>query len=115
MVQNNNGVYALKIDSDNQTINASDIQMGSAESDKLANFNNCKVWLESTNADRITTAKMAVTTINSIEITDIHPLRGNHHTQMPFYIQSSYTIVDVNRGHTMLCILCGIYFSITKG
>lgn len=32
---------------------------GSAESDKLANFNNCKVWLESTDADRITTAKMA--------------------------------------------------------
>ena len=78
MVQNNNGVYALKIDSDNQTINASDIQMGSAESDKLANFNNCKVWLESTNADRITTAKMAVTTINSIEITDITaPVAGS--------------------------------------
>lgn len=59
MVQNSTGVYALKIDSNNQTINASDIQMGSAESDKLANFNNCKVWLESTDADRITTAKMA--------------------------------------------------------
>ena len=59
MVQNNNGVYAMKIDSNNQTINASDIQMGSAESDKLANFNNCKVWLESTDEDRITTAKMA--------------------------------------------------------
>ena len=82
MVQNNNGVYALKIDSDNQTINASDIQMGSAESDKLANFNNCKVWLESTDAGRITTAKMAtqatVTTINSIEITDItSPVAGS--------------------------------------
>lgn len=59
MVQNSTGVYALKIDSNNQTINASDIQMGSAKSDKLANFSNCKVWLESTDADRITTAKMA--------------------------------------------------------
>lgn len=59
MVQNSTGVYALKIDSNNQTINASDIQMGSAESDKLANFSNCKVWLESTDKDRITTAKMA--------------------------------------------------------
>lgn len=59
MVQNSTGVYALKIDSNNQTINASDIQMGSAETDKLTNFNNCKVWIESTDADRITTAKMA--------------------------------------------------------
>ena len=58
MVQNSTGVYAMKIDF-NQTINASDIQMGSAKSDKLANFNNCKVWLESTDEDRITTAKMA--------------------------------------------------------
>lgn len=33
--------------------------MGSAETDKLTNFNNCKVWIESTDADRITTAKMA--------------------------------------------------------
>ena len=59
MVQNSTGVYAMKIDFNNQTINASDIQMGSAKSDKLANFNNCKVWLESTDEDRITTAKMA--------------------------------------------------------
>lgn len=59
MVQNSTGVYALKIDSNNQTINASDIQMGSAETDKLTNFNNCKVWIESTDADKITTAKMA--------------------------------------------------------
>ena len=82
MVQNSTGVYALKIDSNNQTINASDIQMGSAESDKLANFNNCKVWLESTDADRITTAKMAtqstVTTIDSVAVTDItSPVAGS--------------------------------------
>ena len=73
MVQNNNGVYVLAINDNSKTVNASDITMGSA----LDNFNNCKVWLESTDADRITTAKMAkqatVTTINSIEITDITP------------------------------------------
>ena len=67
MVQNRAGVYAMAIDSDSKTVNASDITMGSA----LDNFNNCKVWIESTDADRITTAKMAVTAINSIEITDI--------------------------------------------
>ena len=75
MVQNSTGVYALKINSDDKTINASDIQMGSNAEDKLDNFNNCKVWIESTDADRITTAKMAtqatVTTINSVEVTSI--------------------------------------------
>ena len=55
MVQNSTGVYAMAIDSDSKTVNASDITMGSA----LDNFNNCKVWIESTDADRITTAKMA--------------------------------------------------------
>ena len=82
MVQNSTGVYVLAIDDNDKTVNASDIVMGSDASDKLANFNNCKVWLESTDADRITTAKMAtqatVTTINSIEITDItSPVAGS--------------------------------------
>ncbi len=54
MVQNGNGVYALAINSDSVTVNARDITMGSA----LSNFDNCKVWIEST-ADRITTAKLA--------------------------------------------------------
>jgi hypothetical protein len=75
MVQNSTGVYALEINSDDKTINASDIQMGSNAEDKLDNFNNCKVWIESTDANRITTAKMAtqatVTTINSVEVTGI--------------------------------------------
>ena len=75
MVQNSTGVYALEINSDDKTINASDIQMGSNAEDKLDNFNNCKVWIESTDAYRITTAKMAtqatVTTINSVEVTGI--------------------------------------------
>ena len=74
MVQNSTGVYALVIDSDSKTVNAGDIQMGSSA---LDNFDNCKVWIESTD-DRITTAKMAVTTINSIEITDItSPVAGS--------------------------------------
>lgn len=70
MVQNNNGLYVMMIDANSKTVNASDIVMGS----RLKNFNNCKVWIESTN-DRITTAKMAIqptlTTINSVAVTDI--------------------------------------------
>ncbi len=82
MVQNSTGVYAYAITSTDQTVSASDIQMGSLESDKLENFNNCKVWIESTDADRITTAKMAtqatVTTINSVAVTDITaPVAGS--------------------------------------
>ena len=45
MVQNSTGVYVLAIDDNDKTVNASDIVMGSDASDKLANFNNCKVWL----------------------------------------------------------------------
>lgn len=70
IVQNKAGMYAMRIDSDDKTVNARDIQMGSQEGDKLENFNNCKVWVEST-TDRITTAKMAVTTINDVAVTDI--------------------------------------------
>ena len=55
----------MMIDANSKTVNASDIVMGS----RLKNFNNCKVWIESTN-NRITTAKMA-TTINSVAVTDI--------------------------------------------
>ena len=82
MVQNSTGVYALAIDDNDKTVNASDIVMGSDALAALTNFNNCKVWLESTDAGRITTAKMAtqatVTTINSIEITDItSPVAGS--------------------------------------
>lgn len=72
MVQNSTGVYALAIDSENGTVNASDIQMGSSA---LDNFDNCKVWIESTDADRITTAKMAtqatVTPIDTVDVTGI--------------------------------------------
>ena len=82
MVQNSTGVYVLPIDDNSKTVNAGDIQMGSSATDKLENFNNCKVWLESTDADRITTAKIAtqstVTTINSVAITDItSPVAGS--------------------------------------
>lgn len=70
MVQNSNGVYAKEISEIKQTINAKDIQMGSTDNNKLSNFNNCKVWVEST-SDRITTAKMAVPGIGSVAVTDI--------------------------------------------
>lgn len=67
MVQNSIGVYEQEIGSNNMTIDAGDISM---DSDVLENFNNCKVWLESTN-DGITTAKLATRYINSAEVTDI--------------------------------------------
>lgn len=54
MIQNNAGVYVYAIYSDAKTVNASEITEMA-----LDNFNNCKVWLESTDEDRITTAKMA--------------------------------------------------------
>jgi hypothetical protein len=70
MVQNRTGVYALAITSADQTVSASDIQMGSQESNKLENFNDCKVWIESTDADRITTAKLATQDKANVTITN---------------------------------------------
>ncbi len=58
MVQNGEGVYELLIEDDSQVIRASEIKIGSSS---LENFDNCKVWVESTDADRITTAKLATT------------------------------------------------------
>ena len=55
MVQNSAGVYAKLVDSSSETINASTVTINGSS---LTDFNNCKVWLEST-TDRITTAKMA--------------------------------------------------------
>lgn len=57
MIQNADGVYALAISSDSQIVNASSITIAGTE---LDNFNNCRVWLESTDTDRITTAKFAL-------------------------------------------------------
>ena len=76
MVQNSTGVYAMEIDSNSVTVNASDITMGDSA---LTNFNNCKVWVESTDAGRITTAKRATqdTAINSVVISGIdNPMVG---------------------------------------
>lgn len=70
MVQNNAGVYAYLITSDTEIVSASDIELGN----DFDNFNNCKVWIESTDSDRITTAKLAkqaTTIINSVAVTDI--------------------------------------------
>ena len=69
MVQNSTGVYALAIDDNDKTVNASDIVMGSDALAALTNFNNCKVWLESTDAGRITTAKMATQETADVTIT----------------------------------------------
>lgn len=55
MVQNSDGVYIADASSD-PTINASSIIINGTA---LTDFDNCKVWLESTDSDRITTAKMA--------------------------------------------------------
>ena len=74
MIQNNVGVYALAIDSDSKTVNASDITMGSA----LDNFKNCKVWIESTDAERITTAKMAKWAAAMAETPTFAPAGGTY-------------------------------------
>lgn len=78
MVQNNNGVYVLAIDNDSRTVNASDIVMGSDASAALTNFNNCKVWIESTDADRITTAKMATQAASTPTYTITAGAGGTH-------------------------------------
>ncbi|MDD3278827.1 MAG: InlB B-repeat-containing protein [Lachnospiraceae bacterium] len=54
VVQNVNGAYAVVVDANTTSVAASDITGAN-----LSNFDNCKVWLESTDADRITTAVMA--------------------------------------------------------
>lgn len=78
MVQNNNGVYVLAIDNDSRTVNASDIVMGSDASAALTNFNNCKVWIESTDADRITTAKIATQAASTPTYTITAGAGGTH-------------------------------------
>ena len=62
VAQNNTGAYAKKLTSSTTSVSANDI-------DGLDNFNNCKVWLESTDDDRITTAKMATQETASVTIT----------------------------------------------
>ncbi len=57
MIQNADGVYALATDADSKTVDAGEISINGTA---LDNFNNCKVWLESTDAGRITTAKIAL-------------------------------------------------------
>lgn len=61
VVQNSAGAYAKELTSSTTSVSASDIE-------GLDNFNNCKVWLESTN-DRITTAKMATQETADVTIT----------------------------------------------
>lgn len=65
VVQNGDGAYAVAIDSDNKNIKTRDIIING---NALTNFNNCKVWIEST-SDRITTAKLATFVPSDVTIT----------------------------------------------
>ena len=62
VVQNSAGAYTKELTSSTTSVSASDIE-------GLDNFNNCKVWLESTDTDRITTAKMATQETADVTIT----------------------------------------------
>ncbi len=73
MVQNEKGVNATRITSDKEVVKAAGITI---DNEAVTNFDGCKVWLESTDAnDRITTAKTAakagIVTITSVALTDI--------------------------------------------
>ena len=66
MVQNNKGVYAKNITSDNEEVDAADI---SIDGTQIRNFGVCKVWVESTDAGRITTAKLASQEVAAVTYT----------------------------------------------
>ena len=76
MVQNSDGVYIADASSD-PTINASSITINN---NQLTDFDNCKVWLESTDSDRITTAKMATQAPSTYDVT-ITPASNSHMTK----------------------------------
>ena len=66
MVQNSDGVYAVDASS-NSLVSASSITI---DSNQLTDFNNCRVWLESTDAsNRITTAKLITPQTETVENT----------------------------------------------
>ena len=67
MVQNSDGVYAVDASS-NSLVSASSITIGNKQ---LTDFENCRVWLESTDSERITTAKLATEDIASVAVTGI--------------------------------------------
>ena len=75
MVQNSDGVYIADASS-NPFVNASSITIGGTQ---LTDFNNCKVWLESTDSDRITTAKMATQAV-APSTYDVTITKGNNMT-----------------------------------
>lgn len=62
VVQNSAGAYTKELTSSTTSVSASDIE-------GLDNFNNCKVWLESTDEYRITTAMMATQETADVTIT----------------------------------------------
>ncbi len=64
VVQNDVGAYAKKLTSSTYYVSASEVT-------GIDDFNNCKVWLESTNGDRITTAKLATQTASSSTVTSV--------------------------------------------
>lgn len=73
VVQNSSGAWAKKVH-ENDFVSANDVKIGGAS---LTSFADCKVWLETTNAGRITTATMAT----QLDTADVTVTAGAHMTK----------------------------------
>ena len=75
VVQNSEGAWATAVNSQDR-VQISEVTIAGAS---LTSFGGCRVWLESTDADRITTAVMAENRSDfSVSVTG-----GNHMTKTP--------------------------------
>lgn len=70
VVQNSSGAWAKKVH-ENISVPANEVTIGGVP---LTSFADCKVWLETTNADRITTATMAT----QLDTADVTVTAGAH-------------------------------------
>ena len=96
VVQNSEGVY-IEDASTNPLVNASSIIINGTA---LTDFDNCKVWLESTDSDRITTAKMATQALGyNVDIT-----AGSHMTRSSVTGNGTASQI-VNQGSAMTSVV----------
>ncbi len=104
MVQNSDGVYIadaslnpeINLDTDNITIGGK----------TLTDFNNCRVWLESTDAsNRITTAKLATTWTETIGEPSVYTNDTCDHDYEFMEITAGTTYTDGEYG--LVCKKCG--------
>lgn len=73
VVQNSSGAWAKKVH-ENVSVSANEVTIGGAP---LTSFADCKVWLETTDAGRITTATMAT----QLDTADVSVAAGAHMTR----------------------------------